>query len=84
VSNENPPPISRIPAPPERGGCLTGFMVIVGIILLLPGLCALIFTGLAFTQSRFDAGFVPFIVVGLLVGFGGITLIRAAFRGSRP
>jgi hypothetical protein len=26
--------------PPEGGGCLTAFLILIGIALLLPGLCA--------------------------------------------
>jgi len=35
------------------------------------------------TQSHFDSGFAPFILLGLLVGVGGIMLIVAAIRGPR-
>jgi hypothetical protein len=35
------------------------------------------------TQSHYDSGFTPFILFGLLVGFGGIMLIRAAIRGPQ-
>jgi uncharacterized membrane protein YjjB (DUF3815 family) len=59
-------------------------MVIAGIILLLPGLCALIFAGAALAERSFPSDFVSFIVVGLLVGFAGVMLIRAAIRGPRP
>ena len=58
-------------------------MVIVGIILLLPGLCALIFVGASFVQQSFPSDILSFIVVGLLVGFAGAMLIRAAIRGPR-
>ncbi len=59
-------------------------MVLAGIILLLPGLCALLFGGMALMQPQhFDSGLVPFIVVGLLVGALGIVLISAAFRNPR-
>ena len=48
-----PPPAApeppRIPAvvgaPPQRNGCLTAFMVLVGVVLLLPGVCTLAFLG---------------------------------------
>jgi hypothetical protein len=49
AANPPPPPVPEPPRlpppviPPPRNGCLTAFMVIVGVILLLPGLCALIF-----------------------------------------
>jgi len=53
--------------------------------MLMPGLCALGFgaSGL-FSSEHYESGLTPFIVVGLLVGFGGIMLIRAAIRGRRP
>jgi hypothetical protein len=76
------PPVG--PPPPPRNGCLTAFMVIVGIILLLPGLCAIIFAVGSMTGSQFDNGLMPFILVGLLVAAGGIMLIRAAIRGPGP
>jgi hypothetical protein len=83
---ENPAPASPptgMPPPPPRSGCLTAFMVLVGIVLLLPGLCAVIFGVGSLTQSHYDSGFTPFILFGLLVGFGGIMLIRAAIRGPQ-
>jgi hypothetical protein len=78
-----PPPIAPPPPPPPRSGCLTALMVIVGVILLLPGLCALLFGAGSLFSSHFDPGFGPFVVVGLLVGFGGVMLIRAAIRGPK-
>ena len=53
-------------------------MVMFGVILLLPGICALI---LAFDQtqsSHFDPRFIPFLALALLVAFAGVMLIRAA------
>ena len=82
--SDSPPERQRwptVPPPPPRSGCLTAFMAIIGIILLLPGLCAVIFGGIALTQPHFDGGFMPFILVGLLVGVGGVMLIRAAIVG---
>jgi hypothetical protein len=70
--------------PPQRDGCLTAVMVMVGIVLLLPGLCALIFgVGSIVDVQHYDNMFTVPILVGLLVGFGGIMLIRAAVRGPR-
>jgi hypothetical protein len=76
------PPTGPLP-PPPRSGWMTAFMVIIGIILLLPGLCALIFAGLALNERSFPSDFASFIVVGLLVGFAGVMLIRAAIRRPR-
>lgn len=74
----------QIPPPAQRSGCATAFMVIVGIILLLPGLCAILFAGASAVQRSFPSDIMPFIVVGLLVGFVGVMMIRAAIRGPRP
>jgi hypothetical protein len=82
----DPPPASP-PAPeppPVRSGCATAVMVIFGVILLLPGLCALLFTAIAITDRSFPSDIVSFIVVGVLSGFVGVILIRAAIRGPRP
>jgi hypothetical protein len=68
---------------PPRNGCLTAFMVIMGIILLLPGLCALVFAFGSLTAPSYDSVFTPLVVVGLAVGFGGIMLIRWGIRGPR-
>jgi len=74
-----PPP----PPPQPRNGCLTAFMVLAGIVLLLPGLCAVVFGVASIYDPRNGAGFMPFVLIGLLVGFGGVMLIRAAIRGPR-
>jgi len=81
------PPIpepSAMPPPQPRDGCLTALMVIIGIILLLPGLCALIFgVGSLTSPGGFDSGFMPFILVGLMVGAVGVLMIRWAIRDPR-
>jgi hypothetical protein len=81
--SETPPPYQYIPppSPPQRHGCVVVLMVVIGVILLLPGLCAIIFGGMALTEKGYDPGFTPFIMFGLLVGFGGVMLIRAAIKG---
>jgi hypothetical protein len=58
-------------------------MVLVGIVLLLPGLCALLFGAGSLTQSHFDAGLMPFVIIGLVVGFVGVMVIWMAIRGPR-
>jgi hypothetical protein len=78
-----PPPVP--PRPPEqRNGCLMAIMLLFGVILLLPGLCALIFGIGAMTDNSFDQTLLGLVVLGLAVGFGGIMLIRSAIRGPRP
>ena len=81
------PPIPEpggLPPPPPRNGCLTAFMVIIGIILLLPGLCALIFgVGSLTSSGGFESGILPFVLVGLMVGAAGVLMIRWAIRDPR-
>jgi hypothetical protein len=83
-----PPPSPLTPVPPrppeQRNGCLTAIMLLFGVILLLPGLCALIFGIGAMTDHSFDQTLLALVVLGLAVGFGGIMLIRNAIRGPRP
>jgi hypothetical protein len=54
-------------------------MVIGGVILLLPGLCALFF-GITSLKEGSLGGIMPFVLVGLLVGAGGVLMIRWAVR----
>jgi hypothetical protein len=79
--SDTPPP-APLP-PPQRSGCMTAFMVIAGIILLLPGLCALIFGGMSLTGGGFPSDIISFIMTGLLVGALGVVLIWYALRGAR-
>jgi hypothetical protein len=58
-------------------------MVVVGVILLLPGVCALIFGLGTFSSSSSDPLVTGLVTLGLLVAVGGIFLIRAAIRGPR-
>jgi len=58
-------------------------MVIFGVILLLPGLCALLFSAAAIVERRLPSDILGFILMGLLAGFAGVMLIRVALRGSR-
>jgi hypothetical protein len=76
-----PPP--SMPEPQPRHGCLTALMVVAGIILLLPGLCALIFGIGSLTTGYPDSSIMPLVVVGLMVGAAGVLLIRWAIRNPR-
>ncbi|WP_245448103.1 hypothetical protein [Bradyrhizobium nitroreducens] len=51
-------------------------MVMFGVILLLPGICALIFV--ADSSPHLDNRFIPILALTLLVAFAGVMLIRAA------
>ncbi len=76
-----PPPPPRLPPPGQRNGCLTAIMVIAGLIMLLPGLCAIVFGVGSLTNSSPEPIVMVLVVIGLLVGFLGIMLIRAAVKG---
>jgi len=71
----------RIPAPvatpPPRNGCLTAFMVLVGVILLLPGVCTLAFLG----GASHDPTMGLIALITFLIALGGIALIVFALRG---
>ncbi|MCC8982259.1 hypothetical protein [Bradyrhizobium acaciae] len=86
MSETNPPPVPPAPAQPPalpapRSGCATAFMVVFGLVLLLPGLCALLFGIGSLTNSSLEPGLLFLTLLGLLVGFAGIMLIRAAIKG---
>ncbi|MCP3404204.1 hypothetical protein [Bradyrhizobium sp. CCGB01] len=84
MSNIEPPPAPSPAAPPQRSGCLTAIMVIFGVIMLLPGLCALLFGGASVVDGgRIDSDIAPLVFVGLVVGIGGVALIWAAIRGRK-
>ncbi|TQF38549.1 hypothetical protein UNPF46_16665 [Bradyrhizobium sp. UNPF46] len=69
--------MSETPSPPpSRSGCVTALMVMFGVILLLPGICALIFV--ADSSPHLDNRFIPILALTLLVAFAGVMLIRAA------
>ncbi|MBR0971761.1 MULTISPECIES: hypothetical protein [Bradyrhizobium] len=82
-SNRMPPAPPPPPTAP-RSGCLTALMAIFGIMLLLPGVCALLFGGISISDSgRIDSDIAPLVFLGLVVGLGGVALIWAAIKGRR-
>ncbi len=81
-----PPPPSPPESPPplqQRSGCLTAFMIVAGLILLLPGLCALIFGFGELTSSSTDPVVSLLILIGLVLGGVGVGMIWTAIR-RRP
>ncbi|WP_375786003.1 hypothetical protein ACE10Z_42530 [Bradyrhizobium sp. Pha-3] len=82
INPDGSPPSLPPPLPPRRGGCATAFMVLFGVILLLPGLCALLFGFGVLSESRTDPSILFLILLGLAVCFAGVMLIRAAIKGS--
>jgi hypothetical protein len=76
---DGPPDLPAARPPLPRNGCLTALMILVGIVLLLPGLCAVIFI-VSSSSSHYDPGVTPFVLIGLLAGAGGAMLIWRAIR----
>ncbi len=62
-----------------RHPALTVLMVIFGIVLLLPGVCAVFFMA-EFGASGTDSWLVLLWAVCFLIAFGGIWLLISAFR----
>ena len=74
----------QTPPPPgqSRPVILSILMVLFGLILLLPGLCAVIFAGMALSGGPgSDIGqFAVLWLICLAISAGGIALIVKAFR----
>ena len=69
-------------SPPGRNPWVTALLILIGIILLLPGLCSLIFS-VVFLSSGGPGGnpaILLLIILGLAVGAGGVALIVRAIR----
>lgn len=75
------PPAARPDgAAPRPTGCLTAFLVVMGVILLLPGLCTLVLSnGRPFT----DALGSQIATITFTIGFFGIALIWLALSRRR-
>jgi hypothetical protein len=75
-----PPP----PAPEPLHPLLAGLLLLLGLIALLPGICAVTFmVGMSLPGGFFDPGMVVLWLVCLAISAGGILLIRAV-RRRRP
>jgi hypothetical protein len=58
-------------------------MIIVGLILLLPGACALFFGFAELTSSGSDPFVNLLVLIGLAIGAAGVGMIWSAIRGPR-
>ena len=75
-------PEPGLPVPPPRahgplGGCAATFLVLVGIVLLLPGVCSLVFM---FAGVGADGGIAILWLISFAIGAGAIALISYAIR----
>jgi hypothetical protein len=79
---ESPPPLPGPPppTPSDSSGCLTVLMIGAGIVLLLPGICAIILAGLDPHEMMVDPSFMLALLGMLAIGAGGVALIRWALR----
>jgi hypothetical protein len=76
---ESPPGLPPRPSSEERNGCLTAILIVIGSILLLPGLCSLIFVFGGLVKSAEDAQFVALL---MMIGAAGVALLWWAIRGN--
>lgn len=69
------------PAPPRprRPVAVSVIMVLIGVILLLPGVCAIIFAG-AMGGGGANGGIVLLWLISIAISVGGLMLIISAFR----
>jgi hypothetical protein len=83
MSESQPPEIPAGPPPrprEESSGCLTAILIVIGMILLLPGLCSLIFVFGGLIKSAED---VQFVALLMMLGAAGVALIWWAIRRRR-
>ena len=74
------------PPPPPMSGCALALLALIGIVLLLPGLCSLIVIGISLSDGSLGRNLgdvLGFFVVSFLAAAGGIFLLRFVFRGGR-
>ncbi|PAY09486.1 hypothetical protein CK489_09195 [Bradyrhizobium sp. UFLA03-84] len=78
MSDTSAPPSPPSRPPEQRNGCVTALMIVAGIILLLPGLCALIFVFAGVAKTASDD--LQVVAACLLVACFGVALIWWAIR----
>ena len=68
---------------PGLSGCAAALLALLGIILVLPGLCSLVSIFALIGESNFHLAFVLLWLVTFALAAGGIMLIRYALRMER-
>jgi hypothetical protein len=69
--------------PPPRaglGGCLVALLVLIGIVLVLPGICSLVFMIPLLLGRSSPGGWGLVWLITFLIAAGGIALIRYAVK----
>ena len=74
---QEPPPVP----PRTLGGCASVFIALIGVVLLLPGLCSLVFMVVVMQGSGGPGGLVGLWLFTFLLAALGTVLIRYAIRG---
>ena len=79
MSDQEPPKPS---SSPRRNPWVTALLILIGLILLLPGLCSIIFSAILLTAGGpgGDLEYLPLLFFCFLVGVGGVALIVFAVR----
>jgi hypothetical protein len=80
MSSGNAPPPTQ--PPNSSSGCLTALLIAVGILLLLPGLCAIIIIGVDPKSALADPSTLTACLAFLAIGGGGVALIVFSIRQS--
>jgi hypothetical protein len=86
--SEAPPPLFTgppAPTPPRpRSGCMVALMIVAGVILLLPGICALVILGGDPMEAVRDLNSAMALLGFLAIAAGGVALIWWAIRRPSP
>jgi hypothetical protein len=71
------------PLPSARRGCFQMLAVLVGALMLLPGICAILVLGINPQGFKDDPAAGPGLLIALALGVAGVVLIAWIFR-RRP
>jgi hypothetical protein len=80
------PPSAPSASPPptnQRNGCLTAFLILVGLILLVPGVCGVILVGYDWKELANDQTALLLSVGMIAIGICGVVTIWLALRPRR-
>jgi hypothetical protein len=71
------------PPDPSNGGCLQVLAILLGLAMLLPGLCGIIIAGLDPHELMVDPNTLLAVLGLISLGVGGVALIWWAVRQRR-
>ena len=78
---ETPPPVPP-PLQQDGSGCMVAFLIVLGLVLLLPGLCSLaVLTSLGADSMRAASDAILWLLASAIT-LGGIALIVLGIRSS--